>query len=144
VRLRPVAVAGPVNWSTANESRSALDHPGRRLTGVLVDNWGDLDRPPVHFRQFRISQKRLERGVFTLEVFEPLDPSAQPGFVARQPRRQSSGPAHRAFQGQVESKRYRRWKVCRTQGKQPISRGEYSPSRREQLGRQRLYPSVTI
>jgi hypothetical protein len=50
----------------------------------------------------------------------------------------------RTFRQPFESKHYRRWKICRTQGKQPISRGEYSPSRREQLGRQRLYPSVTI
>jgi hypothetical protein len=52
--------------------------------------------------------------------------------------------AHSAFQWPVESKRYRRWKVCRTRDEQPISGGEYSLSRHEQLGRQRLYPSVTI
>jgi hypothetical protein len=36
VRLRPVAVAGP-----------GLNITGRRLTGLLIDNWDDLDRPPV-------------------------------------------------------------------------------------------------
>jgi hypothetical protein len=50
----------------------------------------------------------------------------------------------RRYRQPFDSKHYRRWKICRTQGKRPISRGEYSPSRREQLGRQRLYPSVTI
>src|SRR3984957_10879313 len=94
------------------------------------------------FLQFHISQKPLERGVFTLEIFEPLDPSPRLGLVTRLLIRPSSGRTHGAFQWPTESKHYRRWKVCRTQGKQPISRGEYSPSRREQLVRQRLYPSV--
>jgi hypothetical protein len=52
--------------------------------------------------------------------------------------------ADTAFQWPVEPKHYRRWKVCRTRDEQPISGGEYSLSRHEQLGRQRLYPSVTI
>jgi hypothetical protein len=78
----------------------------------------------------RTSQKPLERGIFTLEVFEPLDvlppdrmaacPARrtestcgesplddrhhEPGLVTRQPRRQSSGRAHSAFQWPVESK----------------------------------------
>jgi len=65
-------------------------------------------------------------------------------WSTRQPRRQSSGRAHRALQWPVESKRYRRWKVCRTRDEQPISGGEYSLSRHEQFGRQRLYASVTI
>lgn len=42
-----MAAAGPVNWSTANESRSALDHPGRRLTSMLIDDCDDLDRLSV-------------------------------------------------------------------------------------------------
>jgi hypothetical protein len=93
---------------------------------------------------FRISQKPLERGVFTLEVFEPLDSLSRPGLVTRQPRRQQSGRAHSAFQWPVESKHYRRWKVCRTRDEQPISGGEYSLSGHEQFDRQRLYSSVTI
>jgi hypothetical protein len=57
-----------------------------------------------NFLQFRISQKRLGRGVFTLEVFESLDSSPRQGLVTRQPRRRSNGRAHRAFQWPVESK----------------------------------------
>jgi hypothetical protein len=34
-----------------------------------------------NFLQFRISQKPLERGVFTLKAVEPLDPSPRPGLV---------------------------------------------------------------
>ena len=44
----------------------------------------------------------------------------------------------------VQSKHYRRLKVCRIRDERPISGGEYCPSSREQLGRQGLYPSVTI
>jgi hypothetical protein len=33
------------------------------------------------FLQLRISQKPLERGVFTLKAFEPLDPSPRTGLV---------------------------------------------------------------
>jgi hypothetical protein len=97
-----------------------------------------------NFLQFHISQKPLERGVFTLEVFEPLDSSPRQGLVTGQPRPQSSGRAHSTFQWPVEAKHYRRWKVCRTRDEQPISGGEYSLSGHEQFGRQRLYSSVTI
>jgi hypothetical protein len=48
------------------------------------------------------------------------------------------------FQRPAKSEDCRRGKVCRTQDEQPISGGEYWPSRYEQLGRQRLYLSVTI
>ena len=46
MRLRPEAVAGPVNWSTANESRSRLNHPAED-SRVLIDDWADVDRPPI-------------------------------------------------------------------------------------------------
>jgi hypothetical protein len=146
----------------AGDERLAAGVPGR---DVSIRDLLERD-----FLQFRISQKPLERGVFTLEVFEPLDvlppdrmaacparrtesicgesplrrSSARPGLVTRQPRRQSSGRAHTAFQWPVESKRYCRWKVCRTRDERPISGGEYSPSGHEQLGRQPRYSSVTI
>jgi hypothetical protein len=116
----------------------------RLPAGVPGQNVSIRDLREHNFRQSRVSQKPLERGVFTLKAFEPLGPWPRPGLVSRLLRRPSSGRADGAFQWPAESKRYRRWKVCRTQGKQPISRGEYSLSRREQLGRQRLYPSVTI
>ena len=143
--------------------------PSRMVLGVVAQP-GPQRRIRIVGVQFRISQKPLERGVFTLEVVEPLDvlpgptgspptaprtesscgesplrrSSPRPGLVTRQPRCQQSGRAHSAFQSPVESKYYRRWKVCRTRDEQPISGGEYSLSGREQFGRQRLYPSVTI
>jgi hypothetical protein len=82
---------------------------------------------------FRISEKPLARGVFTLEVFCYAGAETATG-----------GRFHSAFQWPVESKHYRRWKVCRTRGERPISGGEYSLSRHEQFDRQRLYSSVTI
>ena len=140
----------------------------RMVVGVVAQP-GSQRRIRIAGVQFRISQNPFARGAFTLEVVEPLDVlppdrmqpagaacrkylwrkpvrrfSPRPGLVTWQPRRQQSGRAHSAFQRPVESKYYRRWKVCRTRDEQPISGSEYSPSGCEQFGRQRLYPSVTI
>jgi hypothetical protein len=50
----------------------------RQATNGCPPAFGRLDFPFAiffarDFVQFRISQKPLERGVFTLEVYEPLD-----------------------------------------------------------------------
>ena len=90
------------------------------------------------------AKSRLSVAFSRSSGFEPLILRYDLVWSTRQPGRPSSGRPHGAFQWPAEPKHYRRWKVCRTQGEQPISRGEYSPSGREQLVRQRLYPSVTI
>jgi hypothetical protein len=90
--------------------------PSRLVLGVVAQP-GPQRRIRIVGVQFRISQKPLERGVFTLEVVEPLDvlpgpngspptarrtestcgesplrrSSPRPGLVTRQPRRQQSG-----------------------------------------------------
>ena len=49
----------------------------------------------LHERNFlhsRISQKRLGRGVFTIEVVAPRDSSPRSGSVTRQPRRATERP----------------------------------------------------
>jgi hypothetical protein len=129
----------------ANCSLTLHTEPDLRLpAGVPGLHVSLRDLHERNYLHFRISQKRFGRGVFTFQVAEPLDSSPRSGSVTRQPRRQLSGQAHSAFQWLVESKRYRRWKVCRTRDEQPISGGEYSLSGREQFVRQRLYPNVTI
>ena len=144
VALGGLVLAGDAAGELLADPQHALQVTFRLAADVPGLDVSVRDLPKRGLLQFRISQKPLERGVFTLERFEPRDPPARPGSVTRQPRRQSSGRAHGALQWPVESKRYRRWKVCLTQDEQPISGGEYSLSRHEQFGRRRLYPSVTI
>jgi hypothetical protein len=64
------------------------------------------------------------------------------GYAAAERAIERPGPLQSS--GRSKPKHYRRWKVCRTRDEQPISGGEYSPSSREQLGRQGRYARVTL
>ena len=59
-------------------------------------------RPPA---SFGISQKPLERDVFTLEVFEPLDSSPRPGFsyAAAETATERPGPQCVPVAGRIEA-----------------------------------------
>src|ERR1700743_3369050 len=79
-------------------ARTATSHPDRdrllALRGGLIFHSRSLS---AHLLQVRISQKPLERGVFTLERFEPLDPSPRPGWVTQLSTWPSSGRPNRSI-----------------------------------------------
>ena len=98
IDCQPSARARGVGWlevapvtQQANCSLTPARATGdlRPPAGVPGQNASIRDPRERNFLQFRMSQKPLERGVFTLTAVEPLDLSARPGLVTRQLRRPS-------------------------------------------------------
>ena len=104
VALGGLVLAGDAAGELLADPRHALQVTFRLAADVPGLDVSVRDLRERGFLQFRISQKPLERGVFTLKPVEPRDPPARPGSVTREPKRQSSGRANGEFQGRDDGR----------------------------------------